>query len=126
MPPQPLCEAAFAPLHSAGVLLPRWSCIVHGVGAALTRAGKLPPHRPPRPRPAAVPDRFAPAPALGPTQSKAGSRAKSRRRTDSEDLVRPAREDLGWFDDRGFGQREVLGGYHFNPQKNGESKEGEN
>jgi hypothetical protein len=27
-----------------------------------------------------------------------------------EDLVRPAREDLGWLDDRGFGQREDLGG----------------
>ena len=27
-----------------------------------------------------------------------------------EELVRPAREDLGWLDDRGFGQREDLGG----------------
>jgi hypothetical protein len=26
-----------------------------------------------------------------------------------EDLGRPVREDLGWFDDRGFGQREELG-----------------
>ncbi len=44
---------------------------------------------------------------------------KPRRRTDSEDLslredlVRPAREDLGWSDDRGFGQREDLGGGGF-------------
>jgi hypothetical protein len=88
------------------------------VGAALTRAGKLPPHRPARPRPAAVPDRFAPVPALGPTQSRAGIAGKispPHRSEDlvREDLVRPAREDLGWSDDRGFGQREDLGGRGF-------------
>jgi hypothetical protein len=84
------------------------SSIVHGVGAALTRAGKLPPHRPARPRPAAVPDRFAPAPALGPTQSMAGIAGKCSPPHRSEDLG--WREDLGWSDDRGFGQREDLGG----------------
>ena len=98
----------YAPLGGGFTSTP--SSIVHGVGAALTRAGKLPPHRPARPRPAAVPDRFAPAPALGPTQSMAGIAGKCSSPHRSEDLVRPAREDLGWLDDRGFGQREDLGG----------------
>ncbi len=62
-----------------------------------------------------MPDRFAPVPALGPTQSKAGIAGKCsppHRSEDlgwREDLVRLAREDLGWLDDRGFGQREDLG-----------------
>jgi hypothetical protein len=65
-----------------------------------------------------VPDRFAPVPALGPTQSRAGIAGKispPHRSEDlvREDLVRPAREDLGWSDDRGFGQREDLGGRGF-------------
>ena len=54
-----------------------------------------------------MPVRFAPVPALGPTQSKAGITGKYSPPHRSEDLG--WREDLGWLDDRGFGQREDLG-----------------
>lgn len=80
-PPRPLCEAVFAPLRSAGVLLPRWSCIVHGVGRSLTRAGKIPPHRPSRPWPRRRGHRQGSPPALWPHAEEAGPRGRARQNT---------------------------------------------
>ncbi len=45
-----VCEPDRAAVVDRGPL----PCVCGGVGAALTRAGKIPPHRPARPRPAAV------------------------------------------------------------------------
>ena len=61
----------------------------------MARAGKLPPHHPTHPRPAAVGIAKARPRLCAPRRAEQASRAKPRRRTDSEDLGRPPREDLG-------------------------------
>ena len=83
--------AKFAPLAVMPCAPPLWiGGRFHAFGAwgwVLARAGKIPPHHPAHPRPAAVPVRFAPVPALGPTQrcrAALGARA-----------ARIWREDLG-------------------------------
>ena len=75
-------------------------------GCALARAGKLPPHHPAHPMPAACGHRQGSPTALGPTQIKAGIAGKYSPPHRSEDLVG---EDLGWLHDRGFGLEGGLG-----------------
>jgi len=70
-----VCEPDRAAVVDRGPL----PCGYGGVGAALTRAGKIPPHRPARPRPAAVGIAKA-RPRLSAPRIQAGSRCHAHRK----------------------------------------------